>query len=214
MTDLLADVLAHPMVGLVGVAVAASAVALWVAAAWWAHADAERRTGSQAAALAAAGWIVLSTPFLLPFSLAIYAMARPQLTVSEQRTRRLARELVVIGEDAGSSCPSCRAATDPGWLRCLACSAWLSAPCAGCDRWSDATLDVCPWCASASRADPAPALSGKVSGKMEPTPSRSRRTRPRTRAMGPGLPDAGRRPNRGTSQAPEARPVASLQGSR
>ncbi len=46
MTDLLAQALSSPIIPAIGLAVGATIVALWLAAAWWAYRDAARRAGS------------------------------------------------------------------------------------------------------------------------------------------------------------------------
>src|SRR5438093_5541204 len=133
MTDLVAQVLSNPVIPAIGLSVAATIAALWLAAAWWAYRDATRRAGSPFVGLLAAAWIVVSSPFLLPLALAVYGLARPQQTAAEWRSRRLAAELVDQLEAAeGTRCPTCRLAADPTWLRCPSCSTWLAQPCARC----------------------------------------------------------------------------------
>jgi len=127
-------------------------IALWVAGAWWAYADAARRTESSLAGFVAAGWIILSTPLLLPLSLAAYAFARPQVAAADRRTRHLALELAMT--PAQAACPACAGAIEPTWLRCPSCTTWLAAPCAHCGDWSEAGLEICPMCGSDTRAQP------------------------------------------------------------
>lgn len=67
----MAEILVNPIAATAETAIAGAAIALWLAAAWWAYLDAARRTESTLAAFIAAGWIVLSTPLLLPMSLVI-----------------------------------------------------------------------------------------------------------------------------------------------
>ncbi len=197
MTDAFADAfagfLADPTVTAVGGAIGAALVALWVAAAWWAYADAARRTESTLASLIAASWIIVSTPLLVPFSLAIYSLARPQQTAADARTRPLAEALVDEMEaSAAGSCPACSLAVEPGWLRCPSCATWLALPCTGCGTWSDPILDACPFCGSEVRDEPAVLA-------LEPAVALGRARRPRRaiRAVGPGSPTlhrGGRRP--------------------
>src|SRR5689334_14163385 len=94
MTDLLAQTLDNPIIPTIALGLAATVGALWLAAAWWAYRDASRRAGSSFAGLLAAAWVVLSSPFLLPLSLGVYTLARPQHSAAEKRSRRLIRELV------------------------------------------------------------------------------------------------------------------------
>ena len=152
MTDLLAETLANPAIGTIGSALALAAVALWLAAAWWAYTDAARRTESSLAGFIAAGWIILSTPLLLPLSLAAYAFARPQVPAADQRTRSLAAALASM--PAQPTCAVCAAPIDATWRRCPTCTTWLSSPCGHCGRWSDGQLEICPWCGAEAREAP------------------------------------------------------------
>ena len=161
MSNLIDDVLANPIVGAVGTALAVAGVALWLAAAWWASRDAARRTGSTAISYGAAAWVLLSTPLLLPFSLAIYAVLRPPTTAAEDRAQSL---IAALSADtaADSSCPGCAGFVDHAWLRCPSCATWLAAPCSSCGEWSPADLDLCPFCGREGHA--APAVDSTVPG--------------------------------------------------
>ena len=154
--DAFAGFLSDPTVTAVSGALGAALVALWVAAAWWAYTDAARRTESTLASLVAASWIIVSTPLLVPFSLAIYRLARPQQTAAEGRSGYLAGALVDAMEDSqAGGCPVCGLVVMPGWLRCPSCANWLAIPCAGCETWSDPGLAACPFCGSEHREVPA-----------------------------------------------------------
>jgi hypothetical protein len=145
MSDLFASLLDNPIVGTAGTALGLAAVAMWLAAAWWAYRDAARRTESSLAGFLAAGWIVLSTPLLLPLSLAIYAFARPGTTAAEHRAQSLVAALS-FDNVAGSTCSTCGAASEPGWRRCPQCATWLAAACPSCGEWAPAGLELCPFC--------------------------------------------------------------------
>ena len=110
---------------------------------------------STLAAFVAAGWIVLSTPLLLPMSLLIYRVARPQVSASDQRAKVLAHELAGT-LTSGPACVECGAAVDPSWVRCPTCATWLGAPCAACGAWSDPSFEICPWCAADMQRAPGP----------------------------------------------------------
>jgi RNA polymerase subunit RPABC4/transcription elongation factor Spt4 len=202
--DVLDQILADPMVTTIGAAIGAAFIALWLAAAWWAYADATHRTGSVPTALLVAAWIIVSTPLLLPLSLPIYALVRPHESASERRTRRLAAELAgVLDEAAVRGCFSCGYDVDPAWHRCPSCTTWLARPCASCGSWSDRTLDVCPYCGGEERTEPAietlaPAAAVK----------RDRRGRRRARPVGPGHNRVPRPAPPGN--APDGRPLAPL----
>ncbi len=154
MSTLIDGFLANPIVGSVGAAIAIAGVALWLAAAWWAWQDATRRTESTLVAFMAAAWIIISTPLLLPFSLAVYAVARPAVTAAEHRAEALVAALRA-DDAADSSCPACASRIDQGWVRCPQCTTWLAAPCTSCGEWSPAGLELCPFCGREGHAGPA-----------------------------------------------------------
>jgi len=197
------QVLADPTVTAIGGAIGAALVALWLAAAWWAYTDAARRTDNTMAALLVAAWIVVSTPLMVPLSLAVYALARPQQTAAEKRTRRLAAELVGELDDfAPAKCLSCDKSVDAAWLRCPSCTTWLSLPCATCGAWSDRSLPACPFCGGEERG--AAAIE-----TLEPaaTQGRQRKGRRSLRPVGPGR-AAAVRPGQRRTLAPDGRAPA------
>ena len=154
MKEVFDEILANPTVNMVGVALLLAVIALWLAAAWWAYQDASRRKESALAGFAAAGWIILSTPLLLPLSLAIYSTARPQATASDDRTQNLIARLNEVAADR-PTCPGCQAVVDPGWLRCPTCATWFALECDTCGEWSAAALDLCPFCGTDRESMPA-----------------------------------------------------------
>ena len=197
-----ADPTVNAVATTVGTAVAIALIALWLAAAWWAYTDAGRRTDNTLAALLAVAWIVLSTPFFLPLSLAVYALARPQHSASEHRTRRLAAELVdQLERDAGTQCFSCSAPVDATWLRCPSCTTWLAQPCVDCGSWSERDLAVCPFCGSEERGAPSVET---VTPAQAPAAARARRNRRRARATGVGRQAVPRPSARPTAPEPRA----------
>jgi hypothetical protein len=222
MSDLIAEVLADPAVTAMTTAIGAAVIVLWMAAAWWAYADATRRTESTLAGYIAAGWVILSTPLMLPFSLAVYAFARPQVAAGDSRVRSLIAELGSTAED--QRCAACGSDVDVAWLRCPTCASWLASPCATCSRWSDVSLELCPWCGDEERElpsvprlnpdlVPAAAVPAGVAasaadlgpaGELAP----HRRTRLAWRATAPALPRSQRTDNRRLQQAPDGRRLA------
>lgn len=156
MSDVVTRALSDPIFPTIGLALAATVAALWLAAAWWAYRDATRRAGSPFVGLLAAAWIVVSSPFLLPFALAVYTFARPQHTAAEGRSRRLVEELAAQLEEAETvRCSYCQREVDGTWLRCPTCATWLAQPCSKCGGWSEPGLEICPWCGSEDRLEPA-----------------------------------------------------------
>lgn len=150
--DIFAEVLANPLVSTGTTLLGIVLLALWLAAAWWAYQDAARRSESTLVAFIAAGWIIISTPLMLPVALAIYSFARPQVTAADRRARSLARELSAVMD--GPACPSCRRSIDSSWLRCPACAVWLAVPCRRCGEWAAGDLEACPYCGSEEHAAP------------------------------------------------------------
>jgi hypothetical protein len=218
MTDLLTDALSNPIIPAIGLAVGATVVALWLAAAWWAYRDAARRAGSPYVGLLASAWIVLSSPFLLPLSLAVYGMARPQHTAAEHRSRRLVAQLVDQLEAAdGERCPTCRMTIDAAWLRCPSCATWLAQPCSHCGGWSEPSLEICPWCGSEGRdapsVEPLQPVAVLAPPPEQPTAQRRKqRARPR-RQVSSGAPRDVRQPRRvaamtGAAMADARAPIA------
>jgi len=200
--DILDQILSNPIGPAIGTAIGAALVALWLAVAWWAYADASRRTGSIPAALLAAAWIIASTPLLVPLSLPIYTLVRPHDSAAERRTRRLAAELAdVLEQTAAPRCLGCGRDVDPAWQRCPSCAAWLALPCAACAAWSDRTLAVCPYCGAEERTEPA-------MQPLEPAPveSRQRGSRRLARVAAPGRHQVPRASAR--RAAPDGRPLA------
>ena len=163
MNDVIQQLLDNPIVHTAGLAILVAVLALWLAAAWWAYQDASRRTESSVAGFGAAAWIVLSTPLLLPLSLVIYTLARPQATASDDRAHVLMARLNEIAGDR-PTCPSCASVVDAGWLRCPWCTTWFARECESCGEWSAAGLDLCPFCGT----DRAPVPAGWAAADATP----------------------------------------------
>jgi len=156
MTDIVASIFDNPIFPAIGLALAATVGALWVAGSWWAYHDASWRTGSTFLGLVAAGWIAISSPLLLPLSLGVYTLVRPQHTAAEGRSRRLVEALVAqLDSEDATFCATCTAEIDRDWLRCPECASWLATPCSNCGGWSERSLDICPWCGNEERDEPA-----------------------------------------------------------
>ena len=159
MNDVIQQLLANPIVQTAGLAILLAVVAIWLAAAWWAYQDASRRTESSVAGFGAAAWIILSTPLLLPLSLVIYSLARPQATASDDRAQVLMARLNEIAGDR-PTCPSCASVVDAGWLRCPWCATWFARECESCGEWSAAGLELCPFCGTDRAPMPADTRTG------------------------------------------------------
>ena len=202
MSDLISQTLSNPAIGAFGTALAMGGVGLWLAGAWWAYADATHRAESSLAGFVAAGWIILSTPLLLPLSLAVYAFSRPQVTAADRRTRTLAQELSMA--PGRPTCASCAEPVDATWLRCPTCSSWLAAPCSECGGWSDASLDLCPWCGGEERDAPFVEALADPAAAASPVGRRGRRRVGGRTTASPAIPRAQLRDGRRLSLAPGA----------
>jgi RNA polymerase subunit RPABC4/transcription elongation factor Spt4 len=127
---------------------AAGVVAAWVLAAAWAFRDMSHRTDSVLARYLAATWVLVSTPALLPFSVAVLTLVRPHEGAGE---RRLSSLLDAVRERAAlrPACFACGVVLDERWVRCPTCSSWVGQQCEQCERWAPADAEICPWCAFA-----------------------------------------------------------------
>lgn len=146
MTELIGEVLANPFVSTLLLGIAAAVVGLWLAASWWAYRDASRRVRGELPPYLAATWIFLSGPVLLPLSVAVYTLVRPQETAGDRRTRELLAGMDEHDADH-LACPACGADVDPDWVRCPDCAAWTVRRCGRCDRPAPLDAGICPWCA-------------------------------------------------------------------
>ena len=201
MEEIFTDILNDPAVAAIGMALGLAAVALWLVAAWWAYNDAAHRTESSIAAFLAAGWVVLSTPLMLPLSLLIYGFARPQLTAADHRATHLVRELVSNAPPA-PACTGCGAAVDDSWLRCPTCATWLATPCSACGSWSDPVLEICPWCGSDDRSEAEVPVLAPQAGRGF---AHGRRARVAWRSSAQGGPSVRPQPNRRLPVSPDGR---------
>lgn len=205
MNQVLDTLVNDPTVGAIGLALAGTAIGLWLAAAWWTYTDMGRRSTSELARLTAVGWVLLSSPALLPLSLPTYLLARPQATVAERRAQRLFQAMEPSMMDG--RCPTCEGIVDAEWRRCPTCTTWLASACADCGEWSAIDLESCPWCAADKAAGrttveaPEPdAVAAAVLVTPDAEPAMRRSGRRVGVAPRPVASPAGRRPQDGPGQ--------------
>jgi len=200
MNQVLDSLVNDPTVGAIGFALAGTAIGLWLAAAWWTYTDMSRRTTSELARFTAVGWVLLSSPALLPLSLPTYLLARPQATVAEKRAQRLFQAMEPSMDEG--RCLTCDSIVDADWRRCPACTTWLASACADCGEWSALDLGSCPWCAGDKARGVTTVDAGQPAGAVASTASESLDVDPEVgrsgRRMGvlprPIASPAGRRP--------------------
>ena len=158
-----AGILGAPIVQLGGRLAVGYLVLLWLAAAWWAHRDAARRTTNPVAPYAAGALIVLATPVLFVFAVLLYRVVRPGETLAESFERRLSQEALAV-EVEGVRCRRCHRPANQEWLVCPTCGDRLRRQCAACSRLVELDWTLCAWCGRefepgmAALADPRPDL--------------------------------------------------------
>jgi len=172
--DAAAGVLGSPIVTGLLMALGVTLAVVWLAGTWWAYLDISRRTSSDLARFGAMTLVLVSTPLLLPFSLMVYSLVRPQTTIAERRAVELASDLgpAFAGRER---CPACRDVVDPEWRRCPSCTTWLASSCDACGQWSEMAFDVCPWCAAA-KVDRIPSAPERIAA-VATRPARAKAAR-------------------------------------
>lgn len=154
----LVGMLDQPSVRIGLMIVAVSAAIAWILSAFWCFRDTRARTRDMLAPYLTSGMVLLFSPALFPFGLAVYLLVRPQETWHERDLRVLAR-IALDSAVAQSSCRACGERIDRRWVRCPACATALSAMCRQCDRGLDPDWSICPWCAAARVDEVTPAAT-------------------------------------------------------
>ena len=140
-----ADIVGHPIVQMAVQGVLVYAVALWLAAAFWAFRDMRCRTVNPVAPYLAAGGVIMFSPLLFPLAVLAYRIVRPQETISEAWERHLAEEAMQAEVDA-TTCAGCGRRVDEEWLACPTCGTRLSRRCADCGKAVAIDWALCAWC--------------------------------------------------------------------
>lgn len=154
----LVGVLDQPFVRIGLMTLAVSAAIAWIATAFWCFRDTRARTRDVLAPYLTSGIVLLFSPLLFPFGLAVYLLVRPHETSHERDLRMLART-ALNSAVAESSCRACGERIDRRWVRCPACGIRLAATCRRCDRALDPDWSICPWCAAPQVATLMPAAA-------------------------------------------------------
>jgi hypothetical protein len=141
----IADVVGHPIVQMAVQGVLIYAVALWLAAAFWAFRDMRCRTVNPVAPYLAAGGVIMFSPLLFPLAVVAYRIVRPQETISEAWERHLAEEAMQAEVEA-TTCAGCGRHVDEEWLACPTCGTRLSRRCGECGKPVALDWALCAWC--------------------------------------------------------------------
>ena len=146
--QVIAGIVAHPVVRLVVTGAAVYFVIVWLAAAFWVYQDARRRHASPIAPYLASGALVIASPVLFPLALIVYRIVRPAETLSEARVRSLDDRLTALERSVLLACPGCSKLVDEKWLSCPACRTRLAHRCLACGRSIGLDWSTCGWCAT------------------------------------------------------------------
>jgi hypothetical protein len=141
----IADIVGHPIVQMAVQGVLIYAVALWLAAAFWAFRDMRCRTVNPVAPYLAAGGVIMFSPLLFPLAVVAYRIVRPQETISEAWERHLAEEAMQAEVEA-TTCAGCGRRVDEEWLACPTCGTRLSRRCGECGKPVALDWALCAWC--------------------------------------------------------------------
>ena len=117
-------------------------VVFWLSSIYWVYKDARRRIADPW--LVAMSAILAAVPLVGPL---IYLFFRPPEYLEDVREREL--EIRAMEERLGrreTSCPVCRAATEPEYLVCPVCTTRLKQACVTCKAPLEPLWQVCPYC--------------------------------------------------------------------
>jgi RNA polymerase subunit RPABC4/transcription elongation factor Spt4 len=168
---ILGQVMANPIVTTALTVLAGVLVVAWLLAVAWAFRQMADRTDSVLARYLAATWVFLSTPLMVPISVAVVALVRPHEVAGERRISRLLETVRARAEES-PACASCGRAMDERWVRCPDCAAWTGRQCGRCQRWAPPDTEICPWCAWAP-GDAEDQLPPVLAPRLEPRPERA-----------------------------------------
>jgi RNA polymerase subunit RPABC4/transcription elongation factor Spt4 len=119
---------------------------VWLAAAFWAFRDMHERSENPVLPYAAAGLIILCTPFLFVLGVVVYRVIRPSERLGEVYERNLAEEALLAEVEAIRTCRSCDRRVDPEWIICPWCRTRLNRVCPNCERLVGMDWTICAWC--------------------------------------------------------------------
>jgi len=119
---------------------------LWAATAYWAYRDLQTRTTNPLAPYLAAALIILFTPILFPFGVAVYRIVRPSESVAESNERALAEEAMMVEIESQPHCANCGRQVHEDWIICPTCRNRLRRVCPNCSRLIELDWSLCAWC--------------------------------------------------------------------
>ena len=143
---------------------------VWLAAAFWAFRDMHERSENPVLPYAAAGLIILCTPFLFVLGVVVYRVIRPSERLGEVYERNLAEEALLAEVEAIRTCRNCDRRVDAEWVICPWCRTRLNRVCPNCERLVGLDWTICAWCGKDFERQAVPAASGTVPARGTPAP--------------------------------------------
>jgi RNA polymerase subunit RPABC4/transcription elongation factor Spt4 len=119
---------------------------VWLAATYWAFRDMHDRTENPALPYAAAGLVLIATPFLFILGVIVYRVVRPAERLGEVYERNLAEEALLAEVEAVKTCRGCDKRVDEEWIICPWCRTRLNRVCPNCERLVGLDWTLCAWC--------------------------------------------------------------------
>lgn len=119
---------------------------VWLAATYWAFRDMHDRTENPTLPYAAAGLILITTPFLFVLGVVLYRVVRPAERLGEVYERNLAEEALLAEVEAVKTCRGCDRRVDEEWIICPWCRTRLNRVCPHCERLVGLDWSLCAWC--------------------------------------------------------------------
>jgi RNA polymerase subunit RPABC4/transcription elongation factor Spt4 len=144
---------------------------VWLAAAFWAFRDMHERSENPVLPYAAAGLIILCTPFLFVLGVVVYRVIRPSERLGEVYERNLAEEALLAEVEAIRTCRNCDRRVEAEWIICPWCRTRLNRVCPNCERLVGLDWTICAWCGKDFERQTVPAAPGAVQPHGTPVTS-------------------------------------------
>lgn len=145
-------------------------VVIWLAAAYWAFRDMERRTDQPALPYVAAGIVILFSPLLFPLGLLVYRIVRPSEPIALRRHDELSQALLMSEIGEIEQCVGCGRVVQEEWMVCPSCRTELRERCPGCNGVAEFDWLSCAWCGRDLQRSGERAARPEEAGEREPVP--------------------------------------------